>query len=110
MIPVTTIRERTGLCPAPLESGAIHRSLANEQWTTEHLTLLYPLGGSDIRVNCRHFVPPVGLEPTTHGLKDRCSNQLSHRGMRKGAIVKNAPYYLVSLIELRTMSYNALIN
>ena len=28
-------------------------------------------------------VPPVGLEPTTHGLKDRCSDQLSHRGMKR---------------------------
>ncbi len=25
----------------------------------------------------RYVVPPVGLEPTTHDLKGRCSNQLS---------------------------------
>lgn len=25
-------------------------------------------------------VPPVGFEPTTRGLKARCSNQLSYRG------------------------------
>ena len=27
------------------------------------------------------LTPPVGLEPTTYGLEDRCSNPLSYRGL-----------------------------
>jgi hypothetical protein len=32
----------------------------------------------------KYKVPPVGLEPTTIGLKDRYSNQLSYRGRIMG--------------------------
>ena len=28
-----------------------------------------------------HMVPPRGFEPRTHGLRDRCSSQLSYGGM-----------------------------
>ena len=28
-----------------------------------------------------HMVPPLGFEPRTHGLRDRCSDQLSYGGI-----------------------------
>ena len=39
----------------------------------------------DVPDLCKQTVPPLGLEPRTHGLKVRCANQLRQEGQLVGA-------------------------
>lgn len=48
--------------------------MSNGDAQRDHRRAGRPVGKS------RKLVPPVGLEPTTRGLKVRCSNLLSYRG------------------------------
>ncbi len=56
-----------------------------------------------------HVVPPLGFEPRTHGLRDRCSSQLSYGGIGDTGQIRTDDVLSETILQTVAFDYFATV-